>query len=331
MASIRGRLENLAFEGDVWQETLDELRGLLGTDTALAYLPARGPAHWTFEFGHVSLATPALARVYDLFVEFVTSQDAKRKSWAAYDPVRPEPAQRNRALHTSDLRWPGKLAHLYDKMGAPELEPDQVRVLISDGPRLLGWVGGVSYRPVALEGRKVLQDLVPALRTRLAFDELIRDRDLAKASLETAMAAIELPCLLLDGAGKLQHANAAARLLGERQRDFLASAQRALGTPDDRYDVRPVLVRGMPKSTLVTTRTATEQGASRLSRVAARWQLTPRQAAVLELVIAGLGNKQIALRLGIVEGTVELHVTAIFRKARVDSRPTLAARFWTEI
>jgi DNA-binding NarL/FixJ family response regulator len=39
--------------------------------------------------------------------------------------------------------------------------------------------------------------------------------------------------------------------------------------------------------------------------------LTPRQIQVLELVGRGLTNRQIASELGVTEGTVELHVTAV--------------------
>jgi DNA-binding CsgD family transcriptional regulator len=330
VSSIAARLTGLAFDGDVWEEALSELRSLLGSEATLAYLPVRGPTHWMFEFRHVALKSPQFERIYDLFVKFVTGQDKKRRSWAAYDPLHTERAQRNLALHTSDLRWPGKLAHLYDKMGAPDMTPDQVRVLICDGPRLIGWVGALSYgRPIAKRKRKLLQDLVPALRARLGFDEILRDRELAKASLEAAMAAIELPCVLLDDKGRIQHANEAARLLGHGGEQPFSVSRGVLATPDDRYDVRPVLVRGIPKSSLVTVR-STGPGAARLASAARRWRLTPRQTSVLELVLAGLGNKQIAQRLGIVEGTVELHLTAIFRRARVNSRAELTARVWTQ-
>jgi len=74
-ASIRRRLGDFTFEGDVWADTLEELRYVLGTDATLAYLPVRNLSNWTFEFGRVSLAKPELTNVYDLFVKFVNSQD----------------------------------------------------------------------------------------------------------------------------------------------------------------------------------------------------------------------------------------------------------------
>jgi DNA-binding CsgD family transcriptional regulator len=69
--------------------------------------------------------------------------------------------------------------------------------------------------------------------------------------------------------------------------------------------------------------------ARRLERAAAAWQLTPRQRDVLERIVAGHANKEIASELGCAEGTIELHVTRLFRKAEVTSRAQLFARFWS--
>lgn len=49
-------------------------------------------------------------------------------------------------------------------------------------------------------------------------------------------------------------------------------------------------------------------------------KLTPRQMSVLEAVASGKANKQIAYELGLTEGTVKLHVTAILRILGVYNR-----------
>lgn len=57
--------------------------------------------------------------------------------------------------------------------------------------------------------------------------------------------------------------------------------------------------------------------------------LTPREIEVLTMLAEGLGNKQIAGRLGISEHTVKAHVAAIFGKLGVSTRTeaaTLGAR-----
>lgn len=53
--------------------------------------------------------------------------------------------------------------------------------------------------------------------------------------------------------------------------------------------------------------------------------LTTRQREVLELLAAGLSNKEIARRLDIAEGTVKVHVTAAFRALHVHNRVGAAA------
>lgn len=49
-------------------------------------------------------------------------------------------------------------------------------------------------------------------------------------------------------------------------------------------------------------------------------QLSPRELEVLRLVAQGLSNKEIAARLGLVVGTVKIHVANIFTKLGVSDR-----------
>jgi DNA-binding CsgD family transcriptional regulator len=67
---------------------------------------------------------------------------------------------------------------------------------------------------------------------------------------------------------------------------------------------------------------------SRVGEIASLWRLTPRQASVMALLVEGLANKEIALRLGCSVGTIENHVTCILRRAKVGSRGALTAAFW---
>lgn len=53
---------------------------------------------------------------------------------------------------------------------------------------------------------------------------------------------------------------------------------------------------------------------------ASELRLTPRQQQVLELMCEGLSNKEIAIRLGMAEGTVKIHVTAILRAMNASNR-----------
>lgn len=49
-------------------------------------------------------------------------------------------------------------------------------------------------------------------------------------------------------------------------------------------------------------------------------QLSPREVEVLQLLGRGCSNKEIGSRLGVVEGTVKIHVANIFAKLRVSDR-----------
>ncbi|MGH1569398.1 LuxR C-terminal-related transcriptional regulator [Methylobacterium sp. P31] len=52
---------------------------------------------------------------------------------------------------------------------------------------------------------------------------------------------------------------------------------------------------------------------------------TPRQTEVLELIVQGKSNKEIARALNLGEGTVKIHVAALFRNLGVSSRSAAAA------
>jgi DNA-binding NarL/FixJ family response regulator len=53
--------------------------------------------------------------------------------------------------------------------------------------------------------------------------------------------------------------------------------------------------------------------------------LTPRQQDVLHLIVRGDSNKEIARALNLGEGTVKVHVAALFRNLGVNSRAAAAA------
>jgi DNA-binding CsgD family transcriptional regulator len=313
---------------DVWPEALEALRRAAYGDACLAYGLGRAPrSPWHFEFLHAALAPePEAGAALAAFERFVTTST---KPWPAYHPGRPPPEQRNVVLTERELSQiagrPNRLLRLYRAAGIAAANPDQVRVLVCDGPRLLGWVGVIRWQPLDRRLKAHFARLVPALRARLELDELLRAREGARAALDTLLDAIDVPCLLLDRRGRIEHLNDPARRLATTSPGLLAAARRSPAQQNPLFQSRPVLVRGVPASTLVTL---CPSPLERRGAVARDWRLTPRQEAVLELVVEGLSNKQVASRLGISEGTVELHMTAVFQRTRTSSRGELIARFW---
>lgn len=69
----------------------------------------------------------------------------------------------------------------------------------------------------------------------------------------------------------------------------------------------------------------TAAGPSRAASGFIGLQLSPREREILNLLAAGLGNKQIAWQLKISEHTVKFHVTSIFNKLNVSSRAQAVA------
>jgi two-component system nitrate/nitrite response regulator NarL len=57
--------------------------------------------------------------------------------------------------------------------------------------------------------------------------------------------------------------------------------------------------------------------------------LTERQRQIAILACHGLSNKLIGRQLGVTEGTVKIHLHAIYKKLEVRSRTDLTIRFGT--
>lgn len=125
--------------------------------------------------------------------------------------------------------------------------------------------------------------------------------------------------------------------IAERYSDavrFLHVNRAAVGVFDDDEPVPPhVTMHSLPtapgRPERVVYVDAAHDAEARARRLAARWCLTRRQAAVLLHVARGAANKDIAAKLDIAEATVEMHMTALFRVAGAEGRAALVAIFWT--
>ncbi|HEV8498009.1 MAG TPA: response regulator transcription factor [Gemmatimonadaceae bacterium] len=86
-----------------------------------------------------------------------------------------------------------------------------------------------------------------------------------------------------------------------------------------------VIVNVRDATTSIRANRSANAGAESLADVTAEPPLTNRERQVLGLLADGLGNKQIAARLGISANTVKTHLELLFDKLGVSSRTEAVA------
>ena len=276
---------------------------------------------------------PGFLSTFDAFVSTQEGID-----WTGYNPIFPQPDQRNVALDLDRVirliggrdRWDVPVARdFFPRVGMGSA--DNLRVLVCDGPSLLAWVGAFRESKFGDIERRTLQRLVPALRRRLLVERLLATGRTTRALLDAALDAIPAAAFITSLQGAPIEANAMARLWltreGRAGRDILREAIRRRGNAS--FAVTPVVSPGTPARCMVIARPGAEPSSlARVALASARWSLTARQSEVLQLVVEGLTNRTIAASLRIAERTVEVHLTAMFEKAQVESRGELAAAVW---
>ena len=321
--AIEAELGSYALSGDGLGEALGGLHDLLETDKTIAYsLRERDDGDLAVDLGHV-YAFPAdrWRALFDAWLE------GKGVDFARYNPLRPEPEQRNRVLSADELRDPRTPlpaeTELYPRIDARG--HDTLRVLVCDGASLLGWVGLVQDGPPTERQRTVLTRLVPALRRRLAFERLLREARLALAGLPAALEEIPGAAYVIDPAGRLVHANAAGRASFDAGRRTTVERLRAVARGREAPGLRVTRVRDGEHVRGAIVLANGGRGAEDWQAAAARMGLTPAQTRVLDRILHGLSNAAIAAELGVAERTIEAHVTAILQKAQVPSRAALIA------
>jgi DNA-binding CsgD family transcriptional regulator len=111
-----------------------------------------------------------------------------------YDPDRPRAEERDRVtrprarLRREQLQQSTFLRVVLVRVRATDC--DQLRVLLCDGPALLGWVGGVRSEPFTAREQRRLTAVVPALFRRFRIERLMREANLRHAGLEAALEAL---------------------------------------------------------------------------------------------------------------------------------------------
>jgi DNA-binding CsgD family transcriptional regulator len=301
------------------------LRELLGAEAAGNYtLEPHGTGLRLGEFRVLGVDEAGFARVFDPLIR------SQPTAWACYNPIRPDPEQRNRALRLRDLpeklREATVLRELYPRFGLHKR--DQLRVVVCEGPSLLAWVGAFREEPFTKTERRILQRLIPALQRRLSLERLVAGD--ADAIVRVALEEIPGAALVAGADGQVEHANSAGRaLLDRRPSQTAAELREAIRKGAPCFRVTPIVGMGGRARYLAVRRDEANEGAARARTAAIRWGLTRRQEDVLRHVLTGHANRTIAAILGVAEKTIEEHVTALLEKAQVESRSALAAKVWT--
>jgi DNA-binding CsgD family transcriptional regulator len=170
-------------------------------------------------------------------------------------------------------------------------------------------------------------DAGPRMPSQRELDDLGR----SCAVVEETLESIAGPAFLVDRAGAIHEANAAGRhVLANDPVTVGASLTAAVAAslPTREWSLAPLSGDGGPALLLAVLRTRPSESPTAMPHEVARaqWKLTGRQTQVLELVARGLTNSLVAEVLGIREGTVEYHLTALFDKAGVCNRTALIGR-----
>jgi DNA-binding CsgD family transcriptional regulator len=253
----------------------------------------------------------------------------------SFDPARPDPRQRNRVVDSKALeRLTGVSRRTYpifdflQEVGLSRAE--QLRVLVCDGGSLLAYLGAFQPDAYTASQKTALAAVVPALQRRLTFERLVADGARKVAALDAALEAIGHPAFVVSARGTVHELNASAReLLVRASSDVRRALADAIARRPSRYvfELTPLRITGGPACHLAVLRDAGESHHAAISAAAAaRWGLTLRRSQVLEMVVRGMTNANIASEIGISERAVEQHVSAIFDRVGVENRAALVAR-----
>ncbi|MCY1082408.1 helix-turn-helix transcriptional regulator [Archangium lansingense] len=357
LEELQARLETVEPGVDVLPAVVDTLREALNAERGLAYGVDIGPERYQVSYTHISGFPMTSADAHASLDSFVGT---RRDPWGYFNPACPQPSQRNRELQfqAPNLDAPpipppqDERLTLWKTLDLPAEERARVqaqvksnvgtflqgcgldrmmflRVLVCDGPALLGWVGAMRTEP--FEGREVrlLRELIPSLQRRLTLDTRLREAGVFHAALEAALEALGQAAYVVTSTGRVAFANSMGRARLERDTGLVAEALKRYlrGEPlGGELTFTPLRLSGTPTHYLAVVQGEPLQALARVHALSTGWGLTAREMEVLGRLVRGESNKAIALHLGCAERTVEVHVTRILAKAQVESRSALIAK-----
>lgn len=306
---------------------LPRIHALLATDRVVVLSPVMRTDQWTLERLH-TCGFSDVPRAHATITQFF--REAPRR-YAWYDAANPEPTQRNRLVEAHVLIKPGELERslifqrwLYPARLHAHRQP---RVLLCEGSTLLAWFGAFHDGPVEERHRALLRRMIEPMRRRLALERRLDIAGQAMLSLEVALEQIGAPAWLVDDRAAIRDCNDAARALlasrGREIREALGAARAGSPSP---FELIAIDVPGLPSWCLAVWREHRDARIASAVAAAARcWELSAKQARVLEHLVRGNANVTIALELGVSERAIELHVSKLLERASVPNRSALVA------
>jgi DNA-binding CsgD family transcriptional regulator len=254
--------------------------------------------------------------------------------WTLFNPMRPEPEQRNIAFDAAGLC---KLTDMPDISGLPVvrefLRPvgmdrdDSIRALVCDRGSLLAYIGLYHGSRLGPRRLQIVQRLVPLVKRRMQLERLLAGGELDRVMFEAAFSLIARPAFVVDHRGRLLEANAAAvAWLAHEGRAGYTRTREAARRSDPDFD-RVEIAQASTQLLMLVMR-GQLPGYLSVAAAGTRLGLTRRQRDVLELVVDGLANRTIAAELKLAERTVEQHLTDIMDRAQVGSRAQLISLVW---
>ncbi len=305
-------------------ECVRELMLLLGAERFCALRPLPGPGGCSLELMVFRGFPCGIDTRQQTIQAFETCAGLGPPAFDFTEPTAPaaRPGQVVRPLAELPPESSDRARALMRQLGAGGY--DVLRVVVCDGPRFLAWVGVLRRSAFTEHERLAFEQVVPLLSDHLALAERLRHAALFEAGLGTALEALAEPAFLLRRDGTLVQANRAAGELGLSTAELREQLGRALSGEAGEWSAQPVGSGVEPQGYLVTRR-CSGQRARPVAMAAQRWELTRAERRVLARLAEGCSNKQIAQTLCCSARTVEIHVSAILRKSRCDSRAAVVA------
>ena len=308
------------------------LPALVGAEMGCSYRPGVALTGSYLDFVHVHGAPEPFVTLLDRY----SRRAPTRLFTGTFDALHPSATDRNKAVLATglfdDREAMERLPFMQECLRPAGIADYQhLRALICDGSLLLGWVGVLGTGVYGPREHAILDAIIQPLKKRMRLDKRLRDAGVNASAVETIIEALPGAAFIVRDDDVVVHANATGRALLDADVIELQERLRTQGAGHQNGGIEIHAFAGEENRNyrLVVIDAPRMDRDARLAMVERLWRLTPRQRQVLALVVAGDANKTIAERLRCAVVTIEVHVTALLRKAGVDGRAALVAKFWT--